>query len=266
MGSLAVVGKQRLDQLLVERGLAPSREQAQGLIMAGGVRIGGKRIDKAGTAVATDALIEVVATAPRYVSRGGLKLEHALRTFDLSPSGRIALDIGASTGGFTDCMLQHGARQVIAVDVGRGQLHDKLRRDPRVVVVEETNARYLVSLPAIPDCVTVDVSFISLLLVLPAVVRLLRPAGPAAWIVALIKPQFEAGPQHLRKGVVRDPLVRLQTVDRVLAGCTALGLRVEGLTESPLLGPAGNHEYLAHARLTDSGAAAAPLPPQVQRA
>jgi len=237
---------QRLDLLLVERGLAPSRQAAQAYIMAGGVLVAGQRVDKAGQVVPMDASVDLVATAPRYVSRGGLKLEHALSSFNLSPRDLVALDVGASTGGFTDCLLQHGASRVVAVDVGHGQLHQKLRDDPRVIVLEQTNARTLTVLPERPECCTMDVSFISALLVLPAVVPLLVPG---AWMVVLIKPQFEAGARHLRKGVVRDASVRRETVARVLHGCVALGLSLGGLTESPLLGPAGNHEYLVHARL-----------------
>lgn len=246
MAGKGTTRRERLDLLLVERGLAESREQAHRLVFAGRVTVDGRRDVKSGMAVPFDAQIEVSTPPISYVSRGGLKLEHALDAFGLSPEGLVALDVGASTGGFTDVLLQRGARRVYAVDVGHGQLHAKLREDPRVVVMEGTNARYLRALPERPRCCTVDVSFISLLLVVPALLPLL---DPAAWLVLLIKPQFEAGARHLRKGVVRDPATRRATVVAVVGGLQRLGLGVQGLVESPVLGPAGNHEYLAHARL-----------------
>ncbi len=238
--------KRRLDLLLYERGLAESRTTAQRIIMARGVLVEGRLLDKPGMSVDSDAAIELRGSTPPYVSRGGLKLAHALDEFQLSPSGGAALDVGASTGGFTDCLLQLGARHVYAVDVGHGQLHQKLREDPRVTSWESVNARTLPALPERVACCTVDVSFISLLLVLPPA---LRQMTEDAWLVTLIKPQFEAGPQALRKGVVRDAAVRRDTVLRILRAFPGLGLDVRGLVESPITGPAGNHEYLAYATL-----------------
>ncbi|RLC56795.1 MAG: TlyA family rRNA (cytidine-2'-O)-methyltransferase, partial [Chloroflexota bacterium] len=207
------MAKRRLDVLLVERGLAESRTQAQRLIRAGLVRVAGQVADKPGTQVATNAAITLQAR-PRFVSRGGEKLEAALVRFGLDVRGWVAADVGASTGGFTDCLLQHGARRVYAIDVGYGQLDWRLRNDPRVVVMERTNARYLESLPEPVDLVTVDVSFISLGLILPMAVRWLKPGGQ---VVALIKPQFEAGRREVGKGgVVRDPQVHRRVLERVL--------------------------------------------------
>lgn len=230
----------RLDLLLVQRGLAASREQARRLIMEGKVKVGGLHVHKPGALVTPDIAIEVEA-APRYVSRGGYKLEHALATFGIDVRGKIAADVGASTGGFTDCLLQHGAAKVYAVDVGYGQLAWKLRKDPRVVVLERTNVRYLTTLPEPVDLVTIDVSFISLRLVLPVVVGWLRPTGD---IIALVKPQFEAGRgQVSRGGVVRDPAVHLEVLRRIAEFSSSQKLFVHGITPSPLLGPAGNREY-----------------------
>jgi 23S rRNA (cytidine1920-2'-O)/16S rRNA (cytidine1409-2'-O)-methyltransferase len=237
----------RLDLLVTQRGLAESREQAQALIMAGSVSVAGRRVDKPGTAI--DAGAEVTLSGPglAYVSRGGLKLAHALDHFHLDVRGQIAIDVGASTGGFTDCLLQRGARRVYAVDVGHHQLHARLRADPRVVVMEGTNARYLAALPEQPTFATFDVAFISLLKVLPAVLSLLHPL---AVLVALIKPQFEAGAALVGKGgVVRLPAVRREVVREVLSGMLALGSQPRGLTVSPLRGPAGNVEYLTYATL-----------------
>ena len=235
--------KKRLDVLLVERGLVKSREKARRLVMAGKVRVGDRVVTKPGTFVVPDAPL-TVKELPRYVSRGGLKLEAALRAFDIDPAGKVALDVGASTGGFTDCLLQHGARRVYAVDVGYGQLAWKLRQDPRVVVMERTNIRYLESLPEPVDIATIDVSFISLRLVLPAVVRLLKPQAD---VVALVKPQFEAGREQVGKGgVVRDPNVHRQVLVGILDFARSLGLHPYGLVPSPLRGPAGNVEFFAH--------------------
>ncbi len=200
--------KERLDVALVRRGLAPSRERARALIMAGQVYVGETLVDKPGTMIALDAPCRL-AEAPdelKYASRGGLKLEKALETFALNPEGLVALDVGASTGGFTDCLLQHGARRVYALDVGRGQLAWTLRNDPRVVVMESTNIRHVTSLPEPIQCAVIDVSFISLRLVLPPVAPLL---APGAWVVALLKPQFEAGKAEVDRGegVIRDPAV-----------------------------------------------------------
>lgn len=248
-----MTARTRLDLLVAQRGLAESRERAQALIMAGSITVAGKRVDKPGMAIAADA--EVALTGPElpYVSRGGLKLEKALDTFDLQVGGQVAVDVGASTGGFTDCLLQRGALRVYAVDVGRSQLHAKLRDDPRVVVMEGTNARYLTPLPEQPTIATFDVSFISLLKVMPAVVGLL---APAAVLVALIKPQFEAGAALVGKGgVVRRPDVRRAVVSDVLTGMAAIGVPPCGLIVSPLRGPAGNVEYLTYATL---GAATEP--------
>jgi 23S rRNA (cytidine1920-2'-O)/16S rRNA (cytidine1409-2'-O)-methyltransferase len=232
--------KQRLDVALVERKLAPSREKAQALILAGDVRVGGAVERRAGAPVAADAAIEV-AQAPRFVSRGGDKLDHALERFGVDVAGLVCLDAGASTGGFTDCLLQRGAARVYAVDVGYGQLAQKLRDDPRTVPMERTHARELASLPERPALATVDVSFISLTQVLPAVIALLTPA---ARVVALVKPQFEAGKDEVpRDGVVRDPLVQAGVIGRVAWWCVSNGLRVRGVVESPLTGPAGNREF-----------------------
>lgn len=215
------MAKRRLDVLLVERGLAESRTQAQRLIRAGLVRVAGQVADKPGTQVATNAAITLQAR-PRFVSRGGEKLEAALVRFGLDVRGWVAADVGASTGGFTDCLLQHGARRVYAIDVGYGQLDWRLRNDPRVVVMERTNARYLESLPEPVDLVTVDVSFISLGLILPMAVRWLKPGGR---VVALIKPQFEAGRREVGKGgVVRDPQVHRRVLERVLDIAAGLDL------------------------------------------
>jgi len=238
--------KQRLDQLLMQRELAESREKAQRLILAGAVRVAGQVATKPGHDYTDD--VEITVDQPeRFVSRGGEKLEAAFQNFNLNVVGKLCVDIGASTGGFTDCLLQHGAARVFAVDVGKGQLHWKLRNDPRVVVLDSLNARFLraAHLPAPPQVATVDASFISLTLVLPAVKELLAPGGE---IITLIKPQFEAGRAEVGKGgVVRDPLVRQRVIERVRAfGEGQLGLQWLGLCESPLLGPAGNVEFLAY--------------------
>jgi 23S rRNA (cytidine1920-2'-O)/16S rRNA (cytidine1409-2'-O)-methyltransferase len=291
--------KVRLDQLLVQRGLAETRSKAQALIMAGAVRVAGAASARAGELVPADAAIEVAGSLP-YASRGGYKLAHALDTFGLSPSGLIAVDVGASTGGFTDVLLQRGAARVYAVDVGYGLLDWRLRQDPRVAVVERTNIRYLEALPPaqnrelprgyptenrtmrtknkettdngqrttddtqhatrdtqgpnqnaelntqhseLAQCATIDVSFISLKLALPALRRLIRPE---AWVVALIKPQFEAGPEQVGKGgVVRDPAVHAAVLREVLAFAATIDLPSHGLARSPLTGPAGNVEFLA---------------------
>lgn len=242
--------KKRIDLLLVERGLARSREEGRRLVMAGLVRAGGRRVEKAGMTLSADAALEVRARS-RYVGRGGLKLEHALARFRLDVTGRVAADLGSSTGGFTDCLLQHGAVRVYAVDVGTNQLDWSLRTDPRVVAMEQTNARYLEALPEPVDVVTIDVSFISLCLVLPTARRLLQPEGR---VVALVKPQFEAGREKVGKGgVVRDERVHAEVLASLLAWCAAAGWGVAGLTASPLLGPAGNREFLLHLITAPSG-------------
>jgi 23S rRNA (cytidine1920-2'-O)/16S rRNA (cytidine1409-2'-O)-methyltransferase len=245
--------KERLDLALVRRGLAPSRERARALIMAGQIYVDNRILDKPGTLIPLDAdcrLAEVPAEL-KYVSRGGLKLEKALDTFHLNPQGLVALDVGASTGGFTDCLLRHGAARVYAVDVGHGQLAWTLRNDPRVVVMEHTNIRHLTSLPEPIQCVVIDVSFISLRLVLPAIVPLL---APAAWIVALVKPQFEAGKAEADKGagVISDPAVHTRVLNELqewIAEHTPL--QVRGLTESPIYGRDGNKEFLLYLELGD---------------
>lgn len=239
-------GKIRLDQLLVARGLAESRAKAQALIRAGQVLVDGQLRDKPGILVRENVEISL-KKGPRYVSRGGEKLESALEAFGIDPTGKVCLDIGASTGGFTDCLLQHGAKRVYAVDVGRGQLHWKLRTDPRVVVREGLNARYL-NFQAIGepvDLATLDVSFISLRLVLPPLKGLVKPAGD---VIALVKPQFEAGRDKVKTGgVVRDPEIHREVLQRIATfAVEELGWSVAGAIRSPLVGPAGNVEFLLH--------------------
>jgi len=232
----------RLDRLLVDLGLAPSRERAQRLILAGEVLVGDRPATKPGTMVAADAPLRLRRAPSDYVSRGGEKLAGALDAFGLEVAGQVALDVGASTGGFTDCLLRRGARRVFALDVGYGQLAWTLRQDARVTVLERINARRLEAsmLAEAPDLATVDVSFISLELVLPAVAAVLRPAGI---VIALVKPQFEAGRGQVGKGgVVREPAVRAAAVARVREASRALGLTVRGEAESVLPGPKGNRE------------------------
>ena len=236
--------KKRLDVLLFERGLAESRQKAQALIMAGQVYVGGQKVDKAGTPTAEDAPIEIRGGGLTYVSRGGLKLEKAMNTWPITLTGKICGDIGASTGGFTDCMLQNGAEKVYAVDVGYGQLAWKLRQDPRVVCLERTNARYLTSeqIDTPLDFFSVDVSFISLSLILPPIHPLMAEGGQG---VCLVKPQFEAGKEKVgKKGVVRDRKVHLEVLEHFLDHAAAAGFTVRGLTYSPIRGPEGNIEYL----------------------
>lgn len=241
--------KKRLDSLLLQRGLVSSRQQARSLILAGKVRVEGRMMDKAGALVPSAAQIDLDAEALcPYVSRGGVKLERALQEFTLSLAGKVALDAGASTGGFTDCLLQQGCRRVYAVDVGYGQLAWKLRQDPRVVVMERRNIRYLIpeDLPERVDLATLDLSFISLTLVLPAVKEMLTPEGE---IVALVKPQFEVGKGEVGKGgVVRDPQMHGRVLWKVIRCADELGLSVEGMIRSPLKGPKGNVEYLIYLR------------------
>ena len=239
-------GKKRLDVLLTERGLQESRQRAQAVIMSGEVFVNGQRVDKPGTAVAEDAQIEIRGGTLAYVSRGGLKLEKAMATFPVDLHGAVCADIGASTGGFTDCMLQNGAEKVYAVDVGYGQLAWKLRSDPRVVCLERTNARYLTheQVPDELDFASVDVSFISLKLILPPLNGLLKDGGHAA---CLVKPQFEAGREKVgKKGVVRDPDVHLEVLEHFLDYAKESGFTVLGLTYSPIRGPEGNIEYLGY--------------------
>jgi len=238
----------RLDELLVERGLAPSRARAQALLLAGRVRVGagdaGRADRKPGDLVAPDATVAVTAPEP-YVSRGGHKLVAALDAFTIDPAGWVCLDVGASTGGFTDVLLQRGAARVYALDVGRGQLADSLGRDPRVASIERTNARHLRtgSLPEPVDLATIDVSFISLRLVLGPVASCVRDGGE---VVALVKPQFEAGRGRSPHGVVRDPAIHRSVVREVVEHARGLGLTPRGLIASPILGPEGNREFLVH--------------------
>jgi 23S rRNA (cytidine1920-2'-O)/16S rRNA (cytidine1409-2'-O)-methyltransferase len=230
--------KKRLDVLLVERGLAESRSQAQALVLAG--RVPG--YDKPGAPVDDEALLEVTAP-PRFVSRGGVKLAHALDAFAVDPAGRDCIDVGASTGGFTDVLLQRGAARVIALDVGYGQLHERLRADPRVIVLERTNARQLDELPYAPELLVCDVSFISLRLALPPVLALARPGWEA---VVLVKPQFEAGRSDAKGGVVRDPDVRSRVVREIADAAVAWGAETLGVVDSGLPGPKGNREVFLH--------------------
>lgn len=240
------MAKKRLDVLLTERGLVESRQRAQGIIMSGQVYVNQQKVDKSGAQIEETAQIEIRGNTLPYVSRGGLKLEKALHCFPISLEGKTAIDAGASTGGFTDCMLQNGARKVYAVDVGYGQLAWSLRTDPRVVCMERTNVRYL-SLEVIPeplDFGTVDVSFISLKLILPALRTVLKPEGQ---LVCLVKPQFEAGREKVgKKGVVRDPKVHLEVLEHFLAFARESDFTVKGLDFSPIRGPEGNIEYLAY--------------------
>lgn len=242
--SIMAKEKERLDKVLVERGLAPSRERARALVMAGLVVVGDHMVDKPGAGVAVDADIRLKGDLLPYVSRGGLKLEKGLEEFQVDVTGLAVMDVGASTGGFTDCLLQRGARRVFAVDVGYGQLAWKLRQDPRVQNMEKTNIRYLAAdqLPELPDMAVVDASFISLEKILPAIVSLIKPAGA---VLALIKPQFEVGRGQVGKGgVVRNAEQHRQVIEAVSVMAEGLGLSVRGVTESPVLGPKGNREFL----------------------
>lgn len=240
--------RQRLDLLLVERGLFATRAQAQRAILAGQILVAGQVVDKPGAQVSSEALIEVKAS-PRYVSQGGRKLERALRAFHLDVTDKVCLDIGASTGGFTDCLLQHGARKVYAVDVGKGQLDWKLRQDSRVVVLEEINARYLklAQIGELVDLVTVDVSFISLKLVLPPLRAIVKPGGD---LITLVKPQFEAGREHVKRGgVVKDPDIHRRVLEGLSRFMTdELRLSVVNATYSPIKGPAGNIEFFLYVK------------------
>ena len=238
--------KIRLDQYLVQHGLIQSRERAKALIMSGVVFVNEQKVDKAGEMIKEDAKVEVRGHDIGYVSRGGLKLEKAMQCFPLTPNGKVCMDIGASTGGFTDCMLQNGAVKVYAVDVGYGQLAWSLRTDERVVNMERTNIRYVTpeDLGEPLDLSVVDVSFISLKIVLPAIQKLLKPTGQ---VLCLIKPQFEAGKENVgKKGVVRDPAVHAQVLRDFTALAASLNLTIRNLTFSPVKGPEGNIEFLAH--------------------
>lgn len=238
------MAKQRLDVVLVEKGLASSREKAKALIMAGKVLVDEKKIDKAGTEINPDLPIRLLGQDIPYVSRGGLKLEKALQVFPVDLTGKVVADIGASTGGFVDCALQNGAKKVFAIDVGYNQLDWKLRSDARVINMEKTNARYLEadSLGETVDVITTDVSFISLEKILPPAMAFLKEDGH---VLALIKPQFEAGREKVgKKGVVRDPAVHIEVIEKILHLCAGIGLTVWGLDYSPIKGPEGNIEYL----------------------
>ncbi len=252
--------RRRLDEALVERGLVENRSRAQALIMAADVLVNGSPVTRAGATVRSGDELSVKAP-PRFVSRGGAKLDHALAAFGIEVDGLIAADFGASTGGFTDCLLQRGAARVYAIDVGYGQLASRLRADPRVVVVERTNVRHLVSLPEPVDLVTIDVSFIGLSLVLPTARTLLSERGR---IVALIKPQFEAGRASVgRGGVVRDPLVHRKVLEDQFTTAAELELGITRLAASPLRGPAGNIEFLA---ALAPGVASIPMNDAIDRA
>ena len=247
--------KTRLDKLLVERGLTPSRERAQALILAGKVLVNGQKVEKSGTAVDPQAALRLLGEDSKYVSRGGLKLEKALAQWNIDVRDRICLDVGASTGGFTDCLLQHGAAMVIAVDTGYGQLDMKLRQDPRVRLWEKTNARYLKPevLDARVDLIVMDVSFISATLVLPAVIAAGFPASAQdraeRQLVVLVKPQFEAGRENVGKGgIVRDETAQLSAVEKVRRSVTELGAQQTDFIDSPILGAEGNREFLLWAR------------------
>lgn len=236
--------KERLDVLLVNKGLAASREKAKAMIMEGIVFVGGQREDKAGTLIQEDAVIEIKGSTLAYVSRGGLKLEKAMNHFELTLEGKTCMDVGASTGGFTDCMLQNGAVKVFSVDVGYGQLAWSLRQDPRVVCMEKTNIRYVTpeQIGELVDFVSIDVSFISLTKVLGPVKELMKEGGQ---IVCLIKPQFEAGREKVgKKGVVREPETHLEVIEKVIEFARSIGFSALNLEYSPIKGPEGNIEYL----------------------
>ena len=233
--------------MLVEKGLVASRAQAQALIMAGEVMVDGKTINKAGALVDKEAVV-TIAKPPPFVSRGGLKLDYALDHFQLDVSSKVAADVGASTGGFTDCLLQRGASRVYAIDVGHGQLDYRLRQDSRVVVMERVNARYPIALPEKVDLITMDVSFISVEKIIPAVGRLLRDDG---YLLVLIKPQFEAKRGEVGKGgIIKQPIVQATVLGRFIAWMTGHHLRLRGLVASPILGASGNREFLALINLT----------------
>jgi 23S rRNA (cytidine1920-2'-O)/16S rRNA (cytidine1409-2'-O)-methyltransferase len=247
--------KIRLDKLLLERALAPSRERAQALIIAGKILVNGQKIEKSGASVNADAEIRLLGEDLKYVSRGGLKLEHALAHWKINVTGKVCLDVGASTGGFTDCLLQHGAARVIAVDTGHGQIAFQFRKDPRVRLLEKTNARYLTAeqLGELADTIVMDVSFISATLVLPAVVAAAFPQESSApsgrELIVLVKPQFEAGRENVGKGgIVRDSEIQQQAVEKVRAAVQSLGTISTDVIESPILGAEGNREFLLRAR------------------
>jgi 23S rRNA (cytidine1920-2'-O)/16S rRNA (cytidine1409-2'-O)-methyltransferase len=246
--------KERVDVLLVERGLFETREKAKAAVMAGLVLVGGERCDKPGTKIPEDTPIAVKGEVHPYVSRGGLKLEKALQVFGIDLNGRVMMDIGASTGGFTDCALQHGARRVYAIDVGYGQLAWSLRQDERVVVMERTNFRHMdpdAFEHERPDAASIDVSFISLKLILPVLYRFLEPGGD---VVALVKPQFEAGKENVGKnGIVRDPDIHEAVLVDIGQFAVSIGFSLHGLDYSPITGGEGNIEFLLHARKSEGG-------------
>lgn len=255
----------RIDKLLVEKGLAESRTQAQKLVMAGVVNVNGQRVPKPSNMFSPDSSIDL-ERGPRFVSRGGEKLQAAFENFNLNVDGLVCADVGASSGGFTDCLLQHGASRVFAIDVGKGILHWKLRNDPRVVIMEETNARYINSLSNKISFVTMDASFISLKVLLPVVKKWLeskdlvteesKPGNLCGQVVALIKPQFEAGRKQTAKGkgVIRDSAIHLQVIEDLLTFARNNGFTIHGLIKSPLLGPKGNIEFLTWMKLeTETG-------------
>jgi 23S rRNA (cytidine1920-2'-O)/16S rRNA (cytidine1409-2'-O)-methyltransferase len=250
----SVATKTRLDVLLVERGLAETRSQAQRLVMAGQVRVNGERVLRSAANFSPDAQL-FVDQGPPFVSRGGEKLDAALQAFGVDVGEKICADVGASTGGFTDCLLQHGASKVYAIDVGHGLLDWKLRQDPRVVVMEGTNARFLDNLPEVVQIVTVDVSFISLKVILPVAKDWLLPHGNLSkgTVIALIKPQFEAGRKEVSrgKGVIRDPAVHRQVLSELLSFAHEMNYSIQGLIRSPLIGPKGNSEFLAWLELNN---------------
>jgi len=245
--------KVRIDRLLVERRLVPSRERAQALILAGRVLVNDQKVEKSGTSVEQDAAIRLLGDEPRYVSRGGQKLERALEHWEIDVRGKACADIGASTGGFTDCLLQHGAASVLAIDTGYGQIDAKLRNDPRVTLMERTNARYLrpEDVPGTVDFIAMDVSFISATLVLPAVAQSLARKG-TGWVV-LVKPQFEVGREAIGKGgIVRDEAAQHAAVEKVKAAMAQLGGQGIEVIESPILGAEGNREFLLHAVMDEA--------------
>jgi len=259
--------KERLDVLLVERGYFESRAKAQAVIMSGDVYVDGQKADKAGASYDREANIEVRGSVCPYVSRGGLKLEKALRDFGVDPTGYVCSDSGASTGGFTDCLLQKGAKKVYAIDVGYGQLAWKIRNDPRVVTMERTNIRYVTpeQLGEPLDLSVVDVSFISLKIVLPAIKALLAPKQ--GQVLCLIKPQFEAGKEKVgKKGVVRDPAVHLEVLEEFVALAKSLDFTILNLTFSPVKGPEGNIEFLGHLTLSEASDAIPDLQEIVRQA
>jgi 23S rRNA (cytidine1920-2'-O)/16S rRNA (cytidine1409-2'-O)-methyltransferase len=246
--------KMRLDKLLLARQLVPTREKAQALVLAGRVLVNDQKVDKPGSSVTEDAPIRILGDDLRYVSRGGFKLEAALQRWKIDLTGRFCLDVGASTGGFTDCMLQHGAAKVLAVDTGYGQIAQKLRDDPRVRLMERTNARHIKrgDLPSGTTFLGMDVSFISATLILPAVIpAAFDQAGERGESVVLVKPQFEAGREHIGKGgIVRDPAAHQLAINRVRACMETLGGEAVEITDSPILGAEGNREFLLYARFS----------------